>query len=61
MLSTLGNFILRDLYDGFRVTYLMDHPGSNENDIERAFLYAMCVTVYGNLDPNTKERIDIIR
>ena len=61
MLSIQGNRILLDLYSGFRDEYLDRHPGSNENDVERAFLCDLSVMVYGDLSADTRDRIQKIR
>lgn len=60
MLSKTGNAILRDLYSGFRDNYLFAYPGTNENDVEQAFLEKVCVALYGNLDKDTRARIRTI-
>ena len=61
MLSEKGNEILKDIYTAFRSDYLFVYPGSNENDVERAFLSELVDGLYGYLDETIKQRIETIR
>lgn len=47
MLTSQGQKILDDIYYKFRDEFIDSHPGCNENDIERGFLY---VVYYGVTD-----------
>jgi hypothetical protein len=33
--------ILSDMYSAFRIDWVAQFPGSNENDVERHFLYSV--------------------
>lgn len=64
MLSSQGNAVLSELYADHRIEYLNNNPGSNENDVERAFLYY----VYSGMNEGThyvpgdlQEKIEKIR
>jgi len=41
ILSDKGNAILSELYSAFRDDWVKYYPGSNENEIERHFLYSV--------------------
>lgn len=41
MLTEKGNAILKEIFDEVRKDFLKDNPGSNENDVERNFLYVV--------------------
>jgi hypothetical protein len=49
------------MFSNFRADYLNRFPGSNENEAERAFLFAVSMAVYGDVSTDDQERIDQIR
>ena len=61
MLSNQGDRILSDMYSNFRYDYIARFPGCDENEVERAFLCAVSMAVYGNVSEEDKDRINQIR